>query len=165
MDITLYQAAAEVRELLDHIDPETGELPAEYEQARAVVATKARAVAAYVIESGKQADMVEAAGKELIERARAQRKRIDWLRSYLAQHMAACQITEIRDERGTFTAKLYPGRDKSVEVFDANQLPSDYMREIPAKYEPDKTLIKKAISDGFDVPGARVVAKDRLEIK
>lgn len=165
MDITLYQAAAEVRELLDHIDPETGELPAEYEQARAVVATKARAVAAYVIESGKQADMVEEAGKELIERAKAQRKRIDWLRSYLAQHMAACGITEIKDERGTFTAKLYPGRDKSVEVFDANQLPGDYMREIPARYEPDKMLIKKAIGDGFDVPGARLVAKDRLEIK
>lgn len=165
MDITLYQAAADVRDLLDQIDPETGEIPDGFEQARAVVATKALGVAAYVLESGKQADMVEAAGKELIERAKAQRKRIDWLKQYLGIHMAACSITEIKDERGLFTAKLFPGRDKSVEVFDAAQLPADYLREIPAKHEPDKTLIKKAIGDGFDVPGARLIAKDRLEIK
>lgn len=32
-------------------------------------------------------------------------------------------------------------------------------------YAPDKKLIKKALDDGFDVPGARIVKKDRLEIK
>jgi hypothetical protein len=165
MDITLHQAAEGLRALFDQLDPETGELPEGFEQARAVVATKATAVAAYLIENDKQAEMIEQYAKELMDRVRTQRKRSDWLRQYMAVHMAACGITKITDERGLFTATLYPARDESVEVFDAAQLPADYLREIPAKYEPDKTLIKKAIKDGFDVPGARVVAKDRLTVK
>jgi hypothetical protein len=165
MDITLHQAAEGLRALLDQLDPETGELPEGFEQARAVVATKATAVAAYLVESEKQAEMVEQYAKELMDRVRTQRKRSDWLRQYLGTHMAACSITKITDERGLFTATLYQARDKSVEVFDAAQLPADYLREIPAKFEPDKTLIKKAIEDGFDVPGARVVCKDRLTVK
>lgn len=39
------------------------------------------------------------------------------------------------------------------------------MREIPARKEVDKPSIKKAIGGGKDVPGARIVEKDRLEIK
>ena len=79
--------------------------------------------------------------------------------------MAAAGVTEITDERGVFKASLSVGRDESVEVFDEAQLPQDYLREIPAKYEADKTLIKKAIKDGYEVPGAHLVKKDRLTIK
>lgn len=165
MQITLYKAAADVRELLDQIDPETGEMPEGFEQARAVVATKAQAVAAFILEDEAQADMVESHAKTLMDRVKAARKRQAWLKQYLASHMAACGITSIKSDDGTFSAKLDMGRDESVDVFQPELLPQDYMREIPAKYEPDKTLIKKALKDGFDVPGARIVAKDRLTIK
>jgi hypothetical protein len=164
MNLTLYQAADKVRELLDQIDPSTGELPAGFEEARAVVATKAIAVAAYMLESEKQIAMIQEAANELEQRALAQRKRVEWLRSYLKSHMKACGITEIKDERGLFKAKLEIGRDEAVEIFDAEQLPSDYMREVPAKSEPDKKLIKKAIDDGFEVPGAKLVKRDRLKV-
>ena len=165
MNLTLHQAADELRLLFDQIDPETGELPDGFADARAVVAGKAVAVAAYLLESEKQAAMVEQYAKELADRVKAQRKRSDWLRQYLASHMSACGISKISDERGIFTATLSAGRDKSVDVFDATQLPPPYMREIPARYEPDKVLIRKSIDDGFDVPGARVVARDRLTIR
>lgn len=165
MNITLYKAAATVRELLEQVDHETGELPEGFEQARAIVATKAQAVAAFVLEDEAQADMVEAHAKALLDRVKATRKRATWLRGYLREHMAACGITEIRADDGTFKASLAIGRDESVEVYDEKMLPQDYLREIPAKYEPDKTLIKKAIGDGFEVPGARLVKKDRLSIR
>ncbi len=165
MNITLYQAAQEVRELLEQIDPETGELPEQLEQARALVATKSKAVSAFILEESAQADMVEAHAKELMSRVANTRKRIKWLKEYLASHMATCGITEIKADDGTFQAKLEHGRDKSVEIFDEKQLPTDFMREIPARYEPDKLLIKKAIADGFEVPGARIIGKDRLTIK
>jgi hypothetical protein len=165
MDISLYSAAEALRGLLDQIDESTGEMPEGFEDARAIVATKATAVAAYVIETEKQAEYLKAHAKEVTDRARSAEKRAAWLRQYLATHMAACGITKISDERGIFSATLDVGRDKSVEVFDVAQIPSDYMREIPAKYEADKALIKKAIADGFEVPGARVVARDRLTIK
>lgn len=165
MQITLYQAAEGVRALLDQIDPETGEIPEGFEQARAIVATKAQAVAAFVLDTEAQADMVEQHAKRLMEAAKSARKRTEWLRQYLQSHMTACGITEIKSDDGTFKATLSIGRDESVEIFDAAQLPQDYMREIPAESEPDKTLIKKAMKDGFDVPGAKLVKKDRLTLK
>lgn len=165
MDVTLYQAAEALRGLLDQIDVESGELPEGFEDARAIVATKATAVAAYVLETERQADYLKTYAKEVTERAKTAEKRAAWLRQYLATHMAGAGITKISDERGLFSATLDVGRDKSVDVFDAEQVPNDYLREIPSRHEPDKTLIRKAIDDGFDVPGARVVARDRLTIR
>jgi Siphovirus Gp157 len=165
MNITLYKAADAVRELLDQIDPETGEMPEGFEQARELVARKSQAVAAFILDNDAQADMVEQHAKNLLDRAKTARRRSAWLRQYLAANMAATGVISIKSDDGTFSAKLEAGRDESVDVFEQGLLPQDYMREIPAKYEPDKTLIKKALKDGFDVPGARLVAKDRLTIK
>lgn len=164
MNITLHAATDQVRALLDEVDAETGELPEGYEQARAIVATKAAAVTAYVLETEKQSALLKSYAKEVADRAKVADKRVAWLKSYLAQHMAACGITEIKDERGIFKATLSVGRDEAIEVFDEGQLPKDYLSEVPAKYEPDKTLIKKAIKDGFEVPGAKLVKRDRLTI-
>lgn len=165
MNITLYQAAHEVRDLLDQIDPETGELPEGFEHARDLVASKAKAVAAFILENNAQADMVEAHAKALMDRVKAARKRSDWLKQYLSTHMKEAGVMSIKSDDGTFTAKLEIGRDESVEVYDERQLPQDYMREVPAKFEPDKPIIKKALKDKFEVPGARLVAKDRLTLK
>ncbi len=165
MNITLYSAATAVRELLDQIDPETGELPEGFERARELVAAKAQACAAFILENDAQAAMVEAHAKSLLDRVKTARKRSDWLRQYLHSHMSACGVLSIKADDGTFSAVLSPGRDKSVEIYDAAQLPQDYMREVPAKLEPDKTLIRKALDDGFEVPGAKLVAKDRLTLK
>ncbi len=165
MQISLYKAAADVRELLDQIDPETGEMPEGFDQARAIVANKAQGVAAFILENEAQADMVEAHAKALLDRVKTARRRSEWLRQYLRTHMDAAGILSIKADDGTFSAKLEKERDESVEVFDADQLPQDYMREIPAKSEPDKALIKKALKDGFEVPGAKLAKKDRLTIK
>lgn len=165
MNITLHAATEELRGLLEQMDESTGELPEGFESARALVERKAVAVVAYTLEADKQADMVEAYAKELLARVKTQRTRSDWLRRYLSEHMAAAGITEIKDERGIFRATLARGRDEAVEVFDEKQLPTDYMTEVPATFKPDKTLIKKALKDGYEVPGAKLVKRDRLTIK
>jgi hypothetical protein len=165
MNITLHQATETVRELLDQIDPETGEMPEGFDDARALVQHKAVAVAAYILEADRGIASVKDYIKDLTAKVKAAEKRQDWLRRYLQDHMTAAGITEITDDRRVFKASLSVGRDESVDVFDEAQLPADYLREIPAKYEADKTLIKKAIKDGFEVPGARIVKRDRLTIK
>jgi Siphovirus Gp157 len=165
MQITLHKAADDVRALLDQIDPETGEMPEGFDQARAIVATKATAVAAYLIESEKQANAVDEYVKELQGRAKTARKRLEWLREYLRSHMAACGILELKDERGIFKATLHPERDEAIEIFDEAQIPFNYMVEIPATSKPDKALMKRAMHDGFEIPGAKLVKRDRLTIK
>jgi RNase adaptor protein for sRNA GlmZ degradation len=164
MQVTLYKASEDLRELLDQIDPDTGELPEGFQQARAIVATKSQAVAAFVLENDAQADMVETHAKKLLAKVATARRRSEWLRSYLQAHMSACGMREIKADDSTFLAKLEIERDASVEVFDERMVPSDYWRET-VKRAPDKVLIGKAINDGYDVPGARIVKRDRLTIK
>lgn len=165
MNITLHQATETVRELLNQVDPETGELPDGYEDARAIVQHKAVAVAAYIVESELQTESIRDYIKTLTDKVTSAERRQEWLKTYMREHMAAAGIKEISDERGIFKATLAVGRDESVDVFDANQVPDEFLREIPAKKEPDKTLIKAACKDGKEVPGARLVKKDRLTIK
>lgn len=165
MNLTLYKAADELRHLLDEMDPSTGELPEGFTSARELVATKAQSVAAFILDTEAQAAMVEQHAKALMARVKTARKRTEWLRGYLQANMAATGVLSIKSDDGTFTAKLEKDRDESVEVFDEDQLPGDYLREIPAEYEADKALIKKAIKDGYEVPGARLVKKDRLTIR
>ena len=165
MAIKLYEAADAVRELLEQIDPETGELPAELDQARAVVATKASAVAAWVIENDMQATAVEQHAKALMARVRAARRRSEWVRQYLGTHMAAAGITAIKSDDGLLSVKLERERDESVDVFQPEMLPREFLRMVPETYEPEKASIKLALKQGRDVPGARLVKRDRLTIK
>jgi hypothetical protein len=129
------------------------------------VEEKARAVSAMILNLEAEASMVKEAGDRIAKRAKSLQARADWLHDYLLVNMQRTGITEIKALDGTFRAKLYPQRDASVEIVEPDMIPADYLREIPVRFEPDKTLIKKAISDGYDVPGARIVKKDRLEIK
>ena len=125
---------------------------------------KARGVCAIILNLQAEADMVKAAADKIAKRSKQLQARADWLHDYLKMNMQRCGITEIKALDGTFKAKLSIGRDTIVEITEQSLIPADYLREIPARLEPDKTLIKKAIADGFDVPGAVVVKKDRLTI-
>ena len=55
---------------------------------------------------------------------------------------------------------------KAVEIADESVLPEDYFVIVPETKRPDKSLISKALKDGFDVPGAKLVdGKRALLIK
>jgi len=135
------------------------------EAAQWPVEEKGRALSAVILNMRAEADMVNDAIKKLSHRAKAIESRAQALHDYLLINMKRTGITEIKALDGTFKAKLYRERDASVVIDSENLIPADYMREIPARCEPDKILIKKAISDGYEVPGAHIVKKDRLEIK
>lgn len=129
------------------------------------VEEKVRAVSAVILNLQAEADMVKGTADRIAKRAKALQSRAEALHDYLLINMQRTGITEIKALDGTFKAKLYRERDASVVIDSENLIPADYMREIPARYEPDKVLIKKAINDGYEVPGAHIVKKDRLEIK
>lgn len=129
------------------------------------VEEKVRAVSAVILNLQAEADMVKGTADRIAKRAKALQSRADALHDYLLINMQRTGITEIKALDGTFKAKIYRERDASVVIDSENLIPADYMREIPARYEPDKVLIKKAINDGYEVPGAHIVKKDRLEIK
>jgi hypothetical protein len=163
MNVTLYQAATELAAALDQIDPETGELPAEYGTARELVERKGAAVAAYIAQRELEADAIDGRLEEISKRVKAMRSRAVHLRNYMADCMRTAGITEIASDDKLLRVRLYPGRDESVEVYDQSLLAEQFTR-VKTTREPDKTGIKVAIKSGQDVQGARIVKRDRLII-
>ncbi len=163
-NITLHEAVEQVRHLLDHIDPETGAIPQDFDDARALVKRRAVEVTAYILGAERQADYKADYAAELTKRAAALRKRAVWIRQYLADHMRAAGIERIADERGLFSATLQHERDVAVEIDPGAEFP-DELCNPPPPPQPSKSRIRYAIESGQPVQGARLVRRDRLVIK
>ena len=163
MNISLYQAADELEPLLDQID-EDGCISADLGEALKVFEGKGLGVTAYILNCEAQAAMIIEASKKMAERAKPIQTRADRLKLYLLDNMKRTGITEIKCAE--FIAKLDIGRDESVEIFESALVPAMYMNEPKVmEAQPNKIAIKKAIKEGKEVQGARIVAKDRLTIK
>lgn len=123
---------------------------------------KAQNVAAYSLNLDAEIDAMKSAEKRIADRRKRLEKDRDWLRNYLLSNMLRAEITEIAANDKSFRVRVMAGSE-SVEVEDEAALPADYKR-VKTVEEPDKVLIKQAIKDGFDVPGARLVRKPSLKI-
>lgn len=162
---TLYALTEELRQSLDSaFDPDTGEALPAFEECRALWGSKAREVAAYVLNC--EADAAQA--KAAVERIKALQTMYEAkaarIRSYLAENMKASGISELKATDGSFVVKLFVDRDESVELDDNATFPASLCND-PKPPAPSKTKIKAAILAGEAVQGARIVRKDRLQIK
>ena len=159
MEIELYRGSQSfVADL--QIDPETGEIGADLDL---LVFRNPIGTAAYVLHTQASVEMLDEHIKKVTSKMKALQATIDRAKASLAQAMKATCTTRIQSTDGVFKAVLYPERDVSVDVFDDKQLPNAYITT-KVTVSPDKQSIKQAIYDGVDVPGARLVKKDRLSI-
>lgn len=108
------------------------------------------------------ADSIKNAEEAMSTRRKALQRRADRLREYVKHNMIATGIMKISCDYFQIAIQNNP---PSVDIFEPGLLPQDYMREIPARFEPDKILIAKALKDNFDVPGAKLNQSQRLVIK
>lgn len=162
---SLYQLTTDFRLMLDDaFDPDTGEALPAFEQQRALIGNKINQVAAYIL--NVESDAAQA--KQAIERIKgmqaAAERKAEHLRAYLAQNMKASGITEIKADDRSFSVKLYIDRDESVEIDEGATFPPELCND-PKPPAPSKTKIKSAILAGEPVAGARIVRRDRLQIK
>ena len=163
MSITLFDAAQAVREAVNQIDPETGELLESYTESRELFQQKAAACVAYAKEEAATLASAKAMLKDMAAKVEAREKRLARFESYLADCMKATGIHEVKHELGLFAAKLYLERDESVEIDADAEFPPELCND-PKPPTPSKTKIKAAIKAGEAVAGARIVRKDRLTI-
>lgn len=162
-ELTLYRGAEAILAEVE-TDPETGEIGGEF-PLDLLVSRNPIGCLAFCLHEKSRAKMIKARIEELTRMQRAAENNAERVKAKLQEAMTLTGTTSIESTDKTFKAKLYRERDASVQIFDENQIPQAYMREIPARYEPDKTLIKRAIEDGYDVPGAAIIKRDRLEVK
>lgn len=162
---TLYQLTDELRQALDGaFDPDTGEVLPAFEQCRALWGSKAREVAAYLLNCEADAAQAKVAGERIRTLQNVYEAKAAHIRSYLAANMKASGVTELKANDGSFVVKLFADRDESVELDDNVVFPASLCNE-PKPPAPSKTKIKAAILAGEAVQGARIVRKDRLTIK
>lgn len=164
--LSLYSAADQLAPLLDLIDDD-GCIPPELEAALAQFEGKGLSVTAYILNCERNAQMIHEAALSMDKRAAPFEKRAERLRQYLVDNMKRTGVTEITCPE--FAAKLYLERDPKVEILDEKQIPAAYMTKepdpAPFTPKPNKKAIAAAIKAKIDVPGARIVKSDRLEIK
>lgn len=162
-NVTLFDAAQAVREAINQIDPDTGEIIETYTESRELFQNKAIACVAYAKEEAATLASAKAMIKDMMAKVEAREKRLERFEAYLADCMKATGITEVKHELGLFAAKLYLERDESVELEPDAIFPASLCNE-PKPPTPSKTLIKAAIKKGEAVAGVRIVRKDRLTI-
>lgn len=102
--------------------------------------------------------------KEASDEFKAKEKRAkqsaERLKNYLDTHLRAQEIEELK--AGMFTIS-YRKNPPSVEILQEENLPRAYKRT-KIVVEADKTKIKKALQDGEEVPGAKLIT-DKKTLK
>lgn len=120
--------------------------------------------AVVVIFKGMEADIeaIDSELKRLSEKKKAIQNRVEWLRNYLRDNMAATGITKISCPLFNITLSEAA---KQVEVFDESALPDDYVT-VKTVLSPDKRKLLADLKEGVDIPGAMLVeGTRRLTIK
>ena len=162
-NITLFDAAQQVREAINQVDPDTGEIIETYASSRALFEQKAVGCVAFAKEEASAIAAAKAMMKDMQAKIDARENRLDRFEGYVIDCMKATGIHEIKHETGLWGAKLYLGRDESVELDEGATFPPELCAD-PKPPAPSKTKIKAAIKAGEAVAGARIVRKDRLSI-
>ena len=138
--------------MIDTIESLSGELE-----------VKARSVAMFVRNMEATAAAIKDAESQMSARRKAYEARAKRVRDYLLQNMIAAGIEKIESPMLVLSIRKNP---PAVDIFDDKQVPSDYWTDPPPPPKTiDKNLVKQAIKDGFDVPGAKLTQGVRLDIK
>lgn len=83
----------------------------------------------------------------------------DRLKEYLKEGMERCDIQKIESPYFTISLQKSPA---SVVIDDEDQIPDDYFEY---KRSPKKSLIKEAISEGYEIPGAHLITDTHVRIR
>jgi hypothetical protein len=124
---------------------------------------KAVAVAMVARNFDASAAAIKDAEAQMAARRKAIENRAAGLRAYLLNCMQATGIKRIECPHFALALRDNP---PAVEVFDAAQIPAEFMRQPePPPPTADKAAIKEALKAGREVPGARLTQGQRIDIK
>lgn len=165
-NLSLYQISAEFRAMVDHLMDTQDDAQAiadTIEGEQYPLQIKAQNVAFAIRNLEASAAAIKEAEAQMTERRKRIEKRAEQIRDYLKQCMELAGVQKIDCPHFCMSIAKNPA---SVEIYEAGLIPEDYMKyPEPPPPAPDKALIKQAIKDGFEVPGARLTTGSRLSIK
>ena len=164
-NVTLYKAAQDVQNKIALCVDEDGVFDTD-RMDLIDCAFKEKAVAVVAVYKGKghTVEMLESYLAEIQTQIKREKTNQERLKDYLQGCMSITGTDKIKSDDGLLTATLYRDRDESVELEEGASFPASLCNP-PKEPTPSKTLIKAAILAGEAIAGARIVRKDRLQIK
>ena len=162
MSMTLYELSQTAKQLYELL--EAGEID------EAILADTMESIGAseklqdytYVMKSMEsEIAMFDVEIARLRENKRVLENRVEYLKNKVIEFMQA--TNQKTANAGTF--KLTMRENKSCEIDDEALIPLTFMREIPAKLEPDKREILKSLKDGEKVAGASLKTSYSVTVK
>ncbi len=158
----LYEIAPALRFALDDIevDPETGEiLSADALHAvEAEAAEKIEATALYLRELDAEAKATKEEADRMLARVKSMQKRSDYLKAMLLDALHA--TGKVKTARVSVSIRT----TKAVEIEEGASLPEAYTT-VKTTVTPNKVAIKQALSDGIEVPGCHLEARESVSIR
>ena len=163
---TLYDIAAEYRQTADKLadlDLDEQTIADTLEGMSGALEVKAQNVVMFARNLEATATAIKEAETAMAARRKAIEHRAAGLRRYALSAMQVAGVQSIECPYFKLSVRKNP---PAVEVFDAAQIPAQFMRTPePPPPAPDKKAITEAIKAGKEVPGARLVSGERLEVR
>ena len=112
-------------------------------------------------------ELFQAQAKEEINRINELKKKAEKRVNSIKKYMTPYVMQKGSIDAGTF--KLSTRKSKSVDLSDEffrvyEQVENEYLVPV-LTFKPDKKKIKQDIEDGNEIPGARIITKENLQIK
>ena len=165
-NVSLYSLAAEYRgqlQALENLDLDEKALADTLESLGGDLEVKAQNVVCFLRNLETTAAAIKEAEASMAARRKAIENRVDGLKRYVLDSMQNNGIQKIECPLFSISIAKNPA---AVDVFDEKQIPADYFTSPPPPPpQLDKALVKKALQDGFDVPGAKLRQGVRLNIR
>ena len=158
----LYEINAALEELLNQVDPETGELTCDLEQLEALTLAreeKLEGLALYCKNADAEAKAIREEEKALAERRKALENKAARAKGFLAEQLAGERFST---PKGAVSYRRSEQVEVSMSFFTAEENERFLRYKDP---EADKVAIKAALKNGETVPGAELVSKTNMSIK
>ena len=163
---SLYDIAAEYRQTADKLadlDLDEQTIADTLEGMSGALEVKAQNVVMFARNLEATATAIKEAETAMAARRKAIEHRAAGLLRYALSAMQVAGVQSIECPYFKLSVRKNP---PAVEVFDAAQIPAQFMRTPePPPPAPDKKAITEAIKAGQEVPGARLVSGERLEVR
>ena len=157
--MNLYEINAELQNILNSVDPETGEITDEQLAALSEITLardeKIDNIACYIKSLKAEAEALKAEKQALAERQSQKERHAERWRDWLAMIMNGEKFESPR-------SKISWRKSTSVNVFDDREVPEEYWK---IKREVSKSDISAALKAGTHVPGAVLEEKMNMQVK
>ena len=164
MSLSLYKVANDYKQALDELsglDIDEQTLKDTLEGLAGDVEQKAVNVAAFIKNLEAECLAIKNARDELNEKLISKQLKIESIKRYLLTTLKDCGIKKVSSELFSISIRRTAN---VVDITDESLIPHDYYKELVIS-KPNKSLIRRALTEGYAVGGCKLIENEYLNIK